>query len=146
MKVILLKNVGKLGEEGNVCDVAAGYARNFLFKNNLAREATAGALKALAEHQAKKEKFAQGKILADKKTSKKIQGLFLRLSEKANEDGVLFASIGAKRIIQELAKQEVSVKERQVLLNEPVKKLGEHQISVMVADRSVGLKLIITKA
>lgn len=145
MKVILLKNVSKLGEEGDVRDVAAGFARNFLFKNNLAKEATAGALKALAEHLAKKEKMARVKVLADKKTGKKIEGLFLRLSEKANDEGVLFASIGVKRIIQELAKQNILVKERQVLLDEPVKKLGEHEIRVIVADRVVPLRLTISK-
>lgn len=131
MKVVLRKDVEKLGEAGSVQNVSGGYARNFLIPQGLAVYATDGELKTAAHNQAVKDRKiarqeAQLQSLADK-----IEGLVLEFEARASESGQLFGSIGSADIaeqIQEKIGEEID--RRKVELSDPIRTLGEHSVSV----------------
>ena len=98
MEVILLSDVKALGKKGELKEVSAGYARNFLFPKKLAVEATPGNLKQLKEEQARrKHKAAQDEETA-RELAAKLGGLTLTFQTKAGEGGKLFGSITGKDI------------------------------------------------
>jgi large subunit ribosomal protein L9 len=102
MKVIFLKDVRGKGKKGEIKDVAAGYAQNFLFKQGLAIEATPGNLKTL-ENQKKKEEQREKELLEESRALKKtIENLTVEIKAKSGEGGRLFGSITNKQIADEL--------------------------------------------
>lgn len=131
MKVILLKNVPGTGEKGQIKEVADGYAQNFLFRQKLARQATA---KVVAEEESKKNKevkVAKDELKQSQKNAGKIDGGELNIVEKASETGTLYSAIGGKRISDEIKKQlKVSVKPKQIEIKSAIKDTGEHNVLV----------------
>lgn len=131
MKVVLRKDVEKLGEAGSVQNVSGGYARNFLIPQGLAVYATDGELKMAAHNQAVKDRKiarqeAQLQSLADK-----IEGLALSFEANAGAGGRLFGSIGSADIAQQITeKVGEEIDRRKVELSEPIRTLGEHSVSV----------------
>src|SRR5437899_281785 len=105
MKVILQKEVEKLGAPGDVVNVADGYARNFLVPRGLAIQATKGAVR-----QAESLKRAHGERVAKARTeaeavAERLAGTTLRLTHRAGGEGKLFGSITAQELAEELEKQ-----------------------------------------
>lgn len=136
MKVVLRQDVPKLGEAGTVQDVKPGFARNYLIPQGMAVVATAGEVKT-AEHNAavKARKVAkqeaQLQALADK-----IAGKRLEFTVRAGESGRLYGSITASDIAEELSKlvgEEVD--RRKVVLEDPIRDLGSHDIAVHLVGR-----------
>jgi len=136
MKIILRQDVPKLGEAGTIHEVSNGYARNYLIPQGMAIVATPGEVK-VAEHNlavkarkvAKQE--AQLQALADR-----IDGQTLRFTARAGEQGRLFGSITAGDIAAELAKAVgEEVDRRRVLLDEPLRTVGEHTVVVHLVGR-----------
>jgi large subunit ribosomal protein L9 len=136
MKVVLRQDVPKLGEAGSIQDVKPGYGRNYLIPQGLAVLATAGEIKT-AEHNAavKARKIArqeeQLQALADK-----IAGKRLEFTVRAGEGGRLYGSITSAEIADELAKvvgEEID--RRKVVLDEPIRNLGEHTVTVHLVGR-----------
>lgn len=133
MKVILLEDVAKLGQKGEVVDVADGYARNYLMPRGLVKQATAGGLKELkvvkereAEHKKKQKKKAQA--LADQ-----LEGKAVDIITKAGDKGRLFGSVTNKEIAEAIHGQyQVKVDRRKIDLKEAIKSLGEHSVSVKI--------------
>ncbi len=141
MKIVLIKNDPKLGQIGDVKQVADGYARNFLIPHKMAKMATeAEVAKAQAmkkRHQSVKKK---GKVdmqsLADQ-----LQGLKLEMSSKADENGTFFAGITADKIAAELNKKNLPVKTKQIKLEESIKKAGNYNINIQSGDKVVQIDL-----
>lgn len=133
MKVILKQDVRALGKKGEIKEVADGYARNFLFPRELAQEATAGNLKALAslkEGAAKKELQNEAEARA---MAQKLEALTVDFKAKTGEGGRLFGSITGKDIadrIQQLTRIELD--KRKVELDEAIKALGSHQVKLHI--------------
>jgi large subunit ribosomal protein L9 len=131
MKIILQKEVEKLGAPGDVVDVADGYARNFLIPRKLAVPATRGGVKHAQTmkqaHEARVEKAAaEARELADRLTASP-----LRLGAKAGEDGRLFGSITANHVADELQRATgVEIDKRRVNLSEPIRSIGTHEVQV----------------
>jgi large subunit ribosomal protein L9 len=132
MKVILKEDVHNLGVIGTVVDVAKGYGRNYLIPRNLAVEASSKNIKQF-EHQkkiilakAEKIKIAAGDV-ADK-----ISALSIVIEAKAGEEDKLFGSVTTKDIADEIAKQGIQIDRRKIILQEPIKRLGTHDVSVKV--------------
>jgi large subunit ribosomal protein L9 len=132
MKVILKEDVHNLGVIGTVVDVAKGYGRNYLIPRNLAVEASSKNIKQF-EHQkkiilakAEKIKIAAGDV-ADK-----ISALSIVIEAKAGEEDKLFGSVTIKDIADEIAKQGIQIDRRKIILQEPIKRLGTHDVSVKV--------------
>ncbi|HBL36325.1 MAG TPA: 50S ribosomal protein L9 [Firmicutes bacterium] len=131
MEVILLSDVKALGKKGELKEVSAGYARNFLFPKQLAVEATPGNLKQLKEEQARrKHKAAQDEETA-RELAAKLGGLTLTFQTKAGEGGKLFGSITGKDIVEQIQqKTKLEIDKKQLNLPEPIKAMGEHEVSI----------------
>jgi len=130
MKVLLLKDVYKLGRAGEVKRVADGYGRNFLLPQGLAVLATPGALKQ-AEHirtQADAHRAIVNKEMSGIAT--KLQGIILTFPARASETGKLYGSITTQSIADALSKKTgVEINRRQIE-GQPLRKLGEHTVEV----------------
>ena len=130
MKVILADDVGGLGHRGDTVNVKPGYARNYLFPQGLAWEATVANTRRLAEEKKKyDEKTLREKSVAEE-VSRKVQGIRLVVTKKAGEGDVLYGSVTPSEIADALAEKGIEVDRRRVELAEPIKRLGEHTIHV----------------
>jgi large subunit ribosomal protein L9 len=132
VKVILTESVDKLGSVGDVITVKEGYARNYLIPKKLAKEATPGNLKSL-ESLLKKKAALEAKALEDaNKVAEKVAALSLTISAQAGEEDKLFGSVSSEMISEALTREGVSVDKRDIVLDEPIKKLGTYQVSVKI--------------
>ena len=134
MKVILQKDVKNLGKVGELVSVAAGYARNFLFPRFLASEATEKRihefeqLKRMAEIKKKKAMAERQEVIA------KLKGVSVVIKATAGESDKLFGSITNLDISNELEKRGFSVDRRDIILEEPIRLLGNHKAIVKLGD------------
>ncbi len=145
MKVILLKDVRKIGKKFEVKDVSDGYALNFLIPNKMAEVSTPQSLKKLEAHKA--TAAAERKIQEDllMKNLKSLEGVSLTLTESANDKGHLFKGVHKEEIIAELKKQtQLDMAPEFIMLDKPIKEVGEHTIEVKVQDKTATFKLNIT--
>ena len=147
MKVILQKSVDKLGDPGDVAEVADGYARNYLIPRGMAIRAEKGALK-----QAETLKRGHNARLSKQKeefealASKLIAQGALQLSARAGEEGKLFGSVTSADIVQQLADQGFTVEKRQIDLKDPIKALGVYRVPVRLhADVHPEIKVWVIK-
>ncbi|WP_257351732.1 50S ribosomal protein L9 [Pseudalkalibacillus decolorationis] len=124
MKVILMKDVKGKGKKGEVKNVSEGYARNYLFPNSLAKEATSGNMKTLEQKKKSQEKQAEEERHEAVKLKDELENLKIELSTKAGEGGRLFGSITSKQIAEELKKKKIKVDKRKIELSEPIRSLG----------------------
>ena len=130
MEVILREDIERLGSRGEVVKVAAGYARNYLLPKKLAVQATESNKKIVEqERQAHLRKEAKLKNEAED-LSKLLTGVTVSIAQKAGENDQLFGSVTAKDVAEALEKQKYTIDRRKILLEEPIKQLGEHKITV----------------
>jgi large subunit ribosomal protein L9 len=130
MKVILLDDVTKVGRRGEVRDVSDGYARNFLIPKKLALSATAGNLKNL-EHIKRQQDAKADRVKADAESLRtKIEALVYEERRQASEEGKLFGSVTSQDIADFLGTRGVPMDRRRITLDEPIKALGEHSVSM----------------
>lgn len=131
MKVVLRKDVEKLGEAGSVQNVSGGYARNFLVPQGLAVYATDGELKMAAHNQAVKDRKIVRQEEQLQSLADKINGLTLSFEARAGDGGRLFGSIGSADIAEQIsAKIGEEIDRRKVVLNDPIRTLGSHNVVV----------------
>lgn len=147
MKVIFIKDVKGKGKQGEVKDVAEGYARNYLLKNNLAIEATPGNLKAL---DAKKRKTAQEEQEEKEEAmdlKDKLADLTVEMKAKSGDGGRLFGSITSKQIAEALKKEYgYKIDRRKIDLDEPIRSLGYTTVPVKLhPDVSGSIKVHVTE-
>ena len=130
MKVILLDDVSKLGRRGEVRDVSDGYARNFLIPKKLALSATQGNLHNL-DHIKKQQEAKADRIKSDAEAlGRRIEALTFEERRQASEEGKLFGSVTSQHIAEFLARQGITVERRRVLLDDPIKTLGETPVTI----------------
>jgi large subunit ribosomal protein L9 len=130
MKVILLDDVTKVGRRGEVREVSDGYARNFLIPKKLALSATHGNLKNL-EHIKRQQDAKADRIKADAEALRaKIEGLVYEERRQASEEGKLFGSVTSQDIADFLGTRGVPMERKRITLDEPIKSLGEHLVSM----------------
>ncbi|MBE0410130.1 MAG: 50S ribosomal protein L9 [Anaerolineales bacterium] len=130
MKVLLLKDVFKLGRAGDVKRVATGYGRNFLLPQGLAILATPGALKQVEKIRAQAD--SQREVLNEELSgvAEKLAGVFLTFPARASETGKLYGSVTTQMISEELSsKVGLEIHRRQVD-SQPLRTLGEHKVLV----------------
>jgi large subunit ribosomal protein L9 len=130
MKVILKENVESLGKAGDAVKVADGYARNYLIPKGLAVEASSWSLKAL-EHE--KKRIMQ-KIESERKKAElmieKLRGVTCTLYRRAGEQDKLFGSVTTKDIEKSLIEQGIEIDRKMIILEEPVRSLGEFPVKI----------------
>jgi large subunit ribosomal protein L9 len=144
MKVLLLKDVYKLGRAGDIKKVADGYGRNFLIPQGLAMLATAGALKQVDKirSQAEVRRTEQNSELKD--LAAKINGLNLVFHAKAGETGKLYGSITTQDVATAITeKVRYEVKKQQVDM-QPIRTLGEYTVHVrLTMDLVPEVKIVV---
>lgn len=131
MKVILIQDVNKVGKQGEIIEVKAGYAKNFLFKQNLAVEATNKNLRELNNKLAAIKKQSEDEIKAAKSLAKEIEEVQVEVKLKAGKGGKTFGSISTKEVADVLkANFNIEVDKKKLQLDEPIKSLGTHTVNV----------------
>jgi large subunit ribosomal protein L9 len=126
MKVILTKDVAKIGKKFEIKEVADGYARNFLFANNLAKPATEAALKQLEVEKEMLAKQAEADLKIEEDLISQLDGQEIEIIAKADETGKLYGSITAVKLVKVLKEKGFDVKKEQIKLIEPIKEVGEY--------------------
>ena len=132
MKIILLEAIDRLGSRGDVVSVKCGYARNYLIPKNKAAPATPGNMKTLETLKIKQagedaKKLDEARALADK-----ISNISLTIGAQAGEEDKLFGSISNDMIRAALLEEGINIDKREIVLDEPIKKLGVYQVTVRV--------------
>jgi len=131
MKVILVKDVNKLGKSGDKIEVADGYARNYLIARGLALEATSGLIAEVDSRKAS-EKAREVKLKKEAEVIKKqIQGKTVSIHVNAGEKGKLFGSVTSAQIAEALKNSfKLDIDKRGIKLPEAVKQAGEYPVAI----------------
>ena len=144
MRVILLKDIPRIGKKHDVKDVADGYAANYLLPKNLAEPATSECLRRLAQEKQRKETGTKEKNAALAEALQALAGARVPLPAKASEKGHLFKGIRAQDIVEALRKERgVEVPPEAVLLESPIKEIGEHAVRVAAGEHSASFTLSV---
>jgi large subunit ribosomal protein L9 len=131
MKVILQREVDKLGAPGDLVEVADGYARNFLMPKGLAAPATKGGVKHAERLRKTHEERVRKAVTEARALADRLSAAPLRIPAKAGEEGRLFGSITAADIAEELSRRAGSTLDRKrVQLAEPIRSVGSHEVGV----------------
>jgi large subunit ribosomal protein L9 len=132
VKVILTKDVAKLGKSGDMKSVADGYATNFLIPQKLAVPAAGGAYRAWQHDIASREDKRAREREEAEVTANRIASTTLTMGVKVGDAGKLYGSIGSKEIAEALARRGIVVDRHKVELEEPLKSLGTYKVAVKV--------------
>jgi large subunit ribosomal protein L9 len=130
MRVVLREDIDKLGRRGEVREVAAGYARNFLLPKGKALQATEGNMKRVEQER---RRYAV-QVAKDKEDAaavgRRIAGVSCTIVRKVGENDQLYGSVTASDIADYLAKEGIEIDKRRILLEEPIKALGIYTVPV----------------
>ncbi len=133
MKVILKQAVPKLGKEGQLVNVKDGYARNFLFPQNMAIVADKKQLEVLGRQQAKIEAELEKTKASAQAIGEKINGKLIKIETKAGGDGRLFGAVTSQDICDAIKSQlKEDIDKKAILLLRPIKRLGNYDIEVNI--------------
>ena len=147
MDIILTENVKGLGTIGEVVKVKPGYGRNYLVPQGLAVEANDRNLNEMEHHKRqltyKAEKLS--KEAADVKA--RVEAVVCSFELKASEEGKLFGSVTSMEIADSLAVQGVEIDRRKIILDQPIKELGEHEVDIKLnAGVNATIKVNVVRA
>lgn len=131
MKVVLLKDVKGQGKRDDIINVSDGYARNFLFPQKLAMEATTGAMKEIQLKRAAQDAREAEALRQAQEKADGLKGKVIELKVKCGDKGRLYGSVTSAEVADALEKQHgVKVDKRKLDLGEPIKEVGEREITV----------------
>ncbi len=146
MQIILQEDVDKLGTRGQVVEVAEGYARNFLLPRKLAIAATPGNLKRLEKIRSVLDKRTATEREGAQKQADVLAAASVTLARKAGENDQLFGSVTAADIAESLAAQGYQVDKRKIELREPIKLIGEYQVTAKLHhDVTATIKVVVQR-
>ena len=147
MQVILLKDVGGVGQRGGVKEVADGYALNFLIPNGLAEQATK---RKLAEHEVHQKEISQANVERDKhwkKVIENIAGKRITVSIRANNVGHLYTQLPVSVIAQAIRDEfGADIPEKAIKVTHPVKEVGEAIARVRLGEHETELTINVVAA
>lgn len=145
MRVILSQDIPTLGRKNEVKEVRDGYARNFLLPKNLARPATAEALKLVAATAEKETREKLEEHQKHQKLTEQLGTIALTFAVKVGEKGRAFGSVTAVKIRDALRREGIAVEKEWILLEEPIKATGEHVVRIKFPHEVEGqVKIIVT--
>jgi large subunit ribosomal protein L9 len=148
MKLILTRDVENLGEAGEVVEVADGYGNNFLMPRGLAMRASKGAL-ADAEAISRARRKREARTVAEaQERQAELERRPVTVHANAGEDGTLYGSIGTTAIANAVKDQlGIVIDRRKILLDKPLKELGEHQVGVRIhRDVDATLHVVVARS
>ena len=144
MKVILLKDIEKLGKKGEIKEVTNGYARNFLLAKNLVMLASAPEMAKLEEQKEIEARQAEEELIRYQEIAEQIEGLELEIPAKVVEDGQLFGAVTDAAIAEKLKEMGYDVSKEQIKLENPIKETGEREINIELPHNlEVKIKVIV---
>jgi large subunit ribosomal protein L9 len=146
MRIVLRDDIDKLGRRGEVLDVAAGYARNFLLPKGMALPATVGNMKRV-EQERRKHAVHLAKEKEDAAAmGRRLAGLSCTIVRKVGENEQLYGSVTAGDIAECLEKEGVVLDKRRILIEEPIRALGIYTIPVKLhADVTGEIRVWVVK-
>jgi len=131
MEIILLEKVVNVGDLGDVVKVKQGYARNYLIPQGKAKRATPENVKLLEAKRGELERAASEKLVAAQEKAAKLEGLQIKISQKAGVDGRLFGSVTNADIVEALALQGMAIEKAAIRMPDgPLKHIGEFPLVV----------------
>ncbi|MFH0838800.1 MAG: 50S ribosomal protein L9 [Candidatus Omnitrophota bacterium] len=130
MKIILKKDVEKIGKLGQVIEAKAGFARNYLFPKDLAVEYSQKNLKGFEIEKRKAQELAEKKKQDAMVLAEKLNTLSCTVKVKTGEEGKLFGVVNTADIAQALKSEGIEIDKRDILLDEPLKALGIYQVAI----------------
>jgi len=146
MKIILLQDVPKVGRKYDIKELSDGYVLNFLFPKKWAMLATPKAVADL--ERLKKEIVIEREVQEDllEKNLEDIKNKTVTIKAKADEKGHLFSAIHEKMLVEALDKEcHVQISEKFIILEKPIKQVGEFEIPIVVGEKKSSFKLIVEK-
>ncbi len=146
MQIILQEDVEKLGNRGQVVEVAEGYARNFLLPRKLALEASPGNMKRLEKMRAAFAKKAAVEIADAQKLAELLAGVLLEISRKSGDNDQLFGSVTSADISEALGAKGYAIDKRKIQLAEPIKAIGNFDVAIRLhREVTASVKLAVKK-
>jgi large subunit ribosomal protein L9 len=146
MRVILKQDVDKLGRKGDVVNVAPGYGRNFLIPRKLAIEVTASNLKMIEIERAALKKKVEVERKSFKGLIEKLNQTSLTFARRAGEKDIIFGSVSSGDIRDALVALGLDVDKKKILLDEPIKRLGNFTVPIKVYhDDRAAVKVVVVK-
>jgi large subunit ribosomal protein L9 len=130
MKVVLLKDVPSYGKEGETIEVPDGYARNFLFPQNLAIQATTQAMVLAKAKKQKKEKEEKKSLKDAGRLAGALDDLEIEVLAKVNDTGKLYAAVSAKDVAEATKAAGHKIDPEWVEFSEPIKDTGTFEVTV----------------
>ena len=148
MKVIFLQDVKGQGKQGEVKEVADGYARNYLIPKGLAVEATKARMKEVQERNEKLRKSQENEKEEAVKIQQSLDGQVINIKARTGTGDKLFGAVTAKEIADTIQKQfKVTVDRKKVELTEPIKHVGEYPVRIKIYPSiQADIKVIVTAA
>ncbi len=139
MEVILLKDMGTLGDKHDVVQVKNGYGRNYLIPKGLAVIANEPNMKKLDDLKAKEQAAEEARVDEFKAMVAKLDGQVLKIGVKAGTSGKIFGSVNAIQIVKALQEQfELEIPRKKVTLPEEIKEVGTYDIEVALHAQAKG--------
>ena len=146
MKVILIDNLDNVGKLGDIVEVKAGFARNYLLPRRLALQPTKHNVDMLKFKKIKAAKKLELEKMSAVELKKKLEEITLTIQKKAGETDTLFGSVTAMEIESKLAEMGISIDRKKFHLEEPIKKLGNYVCKIrLVEDIEADLKIEVTR-
>ena len=146
MKVILKEDVRNLGKQGDVVEVKAGYARNYLMPQKLAILFTKQQKKSIEEAQRVEERKLEREKDQLESVLKQVEELSLSLKMQSEEDSKLFGSVTKLDIVKLLEENGITIDKKYVDLSSPIKTLGEHKVNIVFTkEMSASFTLTVEK-
>ncbi|MDQ3637776.1 MAG: 50S ribosomal protein L9 [Actinomycetota bacterium] len=145
MQVILMQDVDKIGQRGDIVDVSRGYVRNFLVPRGLAEVATPGKMEEARREMEETEERDRRLAERAEEVAATLNKSVITIEARTGEDERLFGSVTAANIVRAIEQARgVRLDRRRIRLSEPIKSLGTHQVPVQVhGDVEANVKVIV---
>lgn len=143
MKVILLRDVAKIGRRFEVVSVPDGYALNLLIPKKDAEPATPANLKKIAQQKARSASVKEADLSTFKIMAEKLCQEPLSIKTKVNDSGHLFQSVHASDIVSAAKEKGIEITENTIQIEKPIKEAGEHKVTLKLQTVSYTLPIVV---
>lgn len=145
MKVILLKDVPKVGKRYEIKEVSDGYAKNFLLKNKFGEIATEAVIKKAEDEKKKMHADRQNREVNITEKIIAISEKPIIIESKANDEGHLFAGIKKEDILALIIKKGADIKPEELEMDKPIKEIGSHEVTVKISGKPAKITIEVRK-